>query len=397
MSIPFKINKYFILNTIGSGMFSTIYLSYNKSNFYALKIIEYKNGLKEIDKLKDINKDANKNNCIYYIEYFKWNDKLIIIYPYLFMSLDQILNKYYPKGMPENIVLKIYNDIKKSLLFIHSKNILHADIKPDNICVKLNVLSNNLNDDNLKIINRINKSKNKNNILQKIYNENFKKEDTDDEMVDDDINTDSDIDSSNEDDYELIFEYKGKSIKKNDTNQENDTDTNQDNNQIINQNSINNYDNIFLNSTYYLCDFGNSFKINNENYFLDYNTRYYRSPEIIFRCNHTLKSDYWAFGCSLCEILYNKILFNPLKIDNTTTDIIHLSLFISCFNDQNINNELLIQGRKYNYFFDGNNRLKTNKIITNFENKNMVYNNSEIMNNIIINLLQLNYENRRLI
>ena len=182
MSIPFKINKYFILNTIGSGMFSTIYLSYNKSKFYALKVIEYENGLKEIEKLKDINKDANKNNCIYYIEYFKWEDKLIIIYPYLFMSIDNILNKYYPNGMPENIVLKIYNDIKKSLLFIHSKNILHADIKPDNICVKLNVLSNNLNDDNLKIINRINKSKNKNNILQKIYNENFKKEDTDEVM-----------------------------------------------------------------------------------------------------------------------------------------------------------------------------------------------------------------------
>lgn len=395
MSIPFKINKYFILNTIGSGMFSTIYLSYNKSKFYALKIIEYENGLKEIEKLKDINKDANKNNCIYYIEYFKLDDKLIIIYPYLFMSLDNILNKYYPKGMPENIVLKIYNDIKKSLLFIHSKNILHADIKPDNICVKLNVLSNNLDDDNIKIINRINKSKNKNNILQQIYNENFKKEDIYEEMIDDDyINTDSDIDSSNEDDYELIFEYKGNSIKKNDIIQENDT--NQDNNQIINQNSINNYDNIFLNSTYYLCDFGNSFKINNENYFLDYNTRYYRSPEIILRCNHTLKSDYWALGCSLCEILYNKILFNPLKTD-TTTDIIHLSLFISCFSDQNINNNLLIQGRKYHYFFDNNYRLKTNKIITNFVNKNMVYNNSEIMNNIIINLLRLNYENRILI
>jgi len=394
MSIPFKINKYFILNKIGSGMFSTIYLSYNNKNkqFYALKVIEYNNGLKEIEKLQDINKDANKNNCIYYIEYFKWDDKLIIIYPYLFVSLDIILNKYYPNGMPENIVLKIYNDIKKSILFIHSKNILHADIKPDNICVKLNFFSTILKDENLNIINKVNKTKNKNSILQQIYNENFKKEDSDNEMSDDDINTDSDIDSSNEDDYELIFKYTNK--------KEVNTNNKQDNNQEINNyldNSTNNYDNIFLNSTYYLCDFGNSFKINNDNYFLDYNTRYYRSPEIILRCKHTLKSDYWAFGCSLCEILYNKILFNPLKLDDTTTDIIHLSLFISCFDNQNIHNELLIIGRKYNYFFDENKRLKINKLITNFDNKNMIYNNSEIMNNIIINLLQLNYNNRQLI
>lgn len=381
MSIPFKINKYFILNKIGSGMFSSIYLSYNNKNnqFYALKIIEYENGMKEIDKLQDINNNANKNNCIHYIEYFKWENKLIIIYPYLFMSLDRILNKYYPTGMPENIVLKIYNDIKKALIFIHSKNILHADIKPDNICVKLNNSLNILNDDNLNIINKVIKSKNKNNTLQKIYKENIISE-NDDEIIEDDINTDSDIDSSDENDYELIFEYKNKK---------------EDIIQI--EKSTDNYDNIFLNSTYYLCDFGNSFKINDEDYYLDYNTRYYRSPEIILRCNHTLKSDYWAFGCSLCEILYNKLLFNPLKLDDTTTDIIHLSLFISCFNNQNIHNELLINGRKYHYFFDENGRLKTNKIICNFENKKMIYNNSENLNNIIINLLQLNYENRKMI
>ena len=179
MTIPFKINKYFILNKIGSGMFSTIYLSYNNKNkqFYALKVIEYNNGLKEIEKLQDINKDANKNNCIYYIEYFKWDDKIIIIYPYLFVSLDIILDKYYPNGMPENIVLKIYNDIKKSILFIHSKNILHADIKPDNICVKLNFFSTILKDENLNIINKVNKTKNKNSILQQIYNEKIKKKD----------------------------------------------------------------------------------------------------------------------------------------------------------------------------------------------------------------------------
>lgn len=377
MGIPFEINKYFILNKIGSGMFSTIYLAYNKTNFYALKILEYENGLNEIEKLKDINEDANKNNCIYYIEYFKWDDKLIIVYPYLFMSLDNILNKYYPNGMPENVVLKIYNDIKKSLLFIHSKNILHADIKPDNICVKLNVLSYDLNDDNLKIINKVNNSKNKDNTLQQIYNKNINI-DSDDESIDD-INTDSDIDSSDENDYKLIFDYK--EITKNKQKNEQSTDLN----------------NIFLNSSYYLCDFGNSFKINNDNYYLDYNTRYYRSPEIILRCQHTLKSDYWAFGCSISELLYNKLLFNPIKTDNTTTDIIHLSLFISCFDKQDISNSLLIKGRKYNYFFDKNGRLKTNIIINSFKNKYMIYNNSEIINNIIINLLQLNYNERKLI
>lgn len=367
----FKIKKYYIIKQLGEGKFSKIYLSTNLKNFFALKIIDYDNGKKEIEHLDKINNTSN-NNCIYYIEYFKFEKYMIIIYPLMFLSLDKLLEFYYPNGMPEEIVLKIYFDISKALRYIHSKNIIHADIKPENICVQIELTINNihmLNTDILNIINSINNYKGNNKIkyIKSIHQDNII-EDSEDS---DEIYTDSDIDS--EDEYNMIYQYPD--------------------NMKINQIKNNyNYNDIFMKSTYYLCDFGNSFIQNNDNYYLDYNTRYYRAPEIILRCKHTIKSDYWALGCSLIELLHNKILFDPKRINKSTTDFMHLSLILSCFG-----NDFNKDGRKYNYFFDNNERLKINYIIEPFKNKNLL----EIKNNqlkiIIDKLLKINYYKRKLI
>ena len=376
-----KINNYYIIKKIASGGFSTLYLSYDLTNFYALKIIEYENGLKEINHMKNLNQQSRENNCLYYIDYFKYKNDLIIIYPYLFMSLDNILQTYFKNGLPEELVLKIYNDMKKSLNYIHSKNIIHADIKPDNICVKLNdkIDYSILNNENLNIIQQLNKIKNKKqkiNEINKLYNL-IKKENDNEEYYsdeDDDIMTDSDIDS--EDEIELIYEYS-------------ENNKQEINNSIeINKKIID----FFMNSTFYLCDFGNSFILDDKLYYLDYNTRYYRAPEIILRCNHTIKSDYWALGCTLCELLHNKILFEPIKLENETTDIMHLSLLLFLGNFDKLKN-----GRKYNYFFDENDRLKTNYIIKDFKNKFMLKCNNNNLQQIINSLLKINYNERILI
>ncbi|MFP4400597.1 MAG: serine/threonine-protein kinase [Candidatus Woesearchaeota archaeon] len=53
------------------------------------------------------------------------------------VSLKKILDSYHSKGktIPEKIALKIFKEIIKALKHAHEKNILHLDIKPDNIII----------------------------------------------------------------------------------------------------------------------------------------------------------------------------------------------------------------------------------------------------------------------
>lgn len=75
-----------------------------------------------------------------------------------------------------------------------------------------------------------------------------------------------------------------------------------------------------------LADFGNYIPID-KNLITDYGdvqTRYYRSPEIILRLGFNEKSDIWAFGCTIYEILTGKILLTSQKSSGITSDMKHL-------------------------------------------------------------------------
>lgn len=57
----------------------------------------------------------------------------------------------------------------------------------------------------------------------------------------------------------------------------------------------------------------------------DIQTRYYRSPEVLLGCGVTETTDVWSLGCMLYELLTGELLFNPAKGEDGR-DVEHLRL-----------------------------------------------------------------------
>ena len=110
----------------------------NENKIYALKVLETfgqelsKKVQREIDIMTKFRDDKNKNNknVIKMINYFMNGDNLIFVLPFFETSLD-ILLKNAP--FKQSFIKKLMYQILNGLSYIHSLNIIHRDIKPNNI------------------------------------------------------------------------------------------------------------------------------------------------------------------------------------------------------------------------------------------------------------------------
>ena len=141
-----RIKDITLLKFIGKGSFGTVYLSKKdgKSGYFATKQIErsmadkpgyYKYFENELRILKDLHhpnivhlEDVKKDDKYYYIVIEFVNGG----------SLTDCLKKYqmkYGKSFPEEIVQYLMRQIVDAIKFIHKRNIIHRDLKLDNIMV----------------------------------------------------------------------------------------------------------------------------------------------------------------------------------------------------------------------------------------------------------------------
>ncbi|CAJ0760598.1 22729_t:CDS:10, partial [Entrophospora sp. SA101] len=138
-------NRYHVHNNLGKGVFSSVVKAKDtKENIdVAIKIIRnnetmYRAGLKELNILKKI-MDADpdhKKHIIRLFRHFEHKGHLCLVFESLSMNLREVL-KRFGKDVGINIkAVRIYaQQLFLSLSLLKKCNILHADIKPDNILV----------------------------------------------------------------------------------------------------------------------------------------------------------------------------------------------------------------------------------------------------------------------
>lgn len=144
-----NINGYKCENFIGKGKFGTVYIGSKNDELFVLKFVQYTHFKKnELDVLKIVSKIC-KNYKPVYIDDFKLNDYIVIITKYLQNSID--LFDYIDRLHNENFIVQNnisdyviqYNIITiirmliEQLDCMHSNNIVHMDIKPENILLQL--------------------------------------------------------------------------------------------------------------------------------------------------------------------------------------------------------------------------------------------------------------------
>ena len=316
-------NRYIILHKIGLGGYASVWLSYyindpKKQYYYALKIQnpEYYSEAKiEVDTYLKIS-NIKSEYLINMIEHFKFKPlqskkyAICMVFELMACSLYQLIRRgKYKKGLPPEIVYNISLQIIEGVKDIHKKlKMIHTDIKPENILIKGY-------EKNIKnIINEIDKYN-----LSNMYKE----------MLDNEKNI-----------FSLSLKKKNniKKLKQIVKNKMKDKiisimEEIKQNPDSDNESEKELEDEDLSNIKVVISDFGSIRDLNDYNKKEEIQTRYYRAPEIVLKCNFDERCDIWSLGCSIYEILTGDILFNPEKDGSYSRDFHHIYWFYEICGD----------------------------------------------------------------
>jgi len=304
-------NDYLILYKLGSGAFSTVWLAYqlSKDEFFAIKIQNpdcYDEGILEKNCLEVIS-SFNTNTLIKMYDSFeieKDDQKYICIVLELAIDSAYYLLKKYRKinssGIPPIIMRKLHNDISEGLSYLHANDLLHTDIKPENILVcgkdkRISVIKQKLVDIKFKEV-------------CETQLENFKKKF--------DFKKKNAKDKYRKGKRKILLEIVSELAK------------------ILNIDEI--YDDLkyleytneeLLECTFKLADLGtvhSMITMREENRFPCIQTRYYRAPEVVIRVPYDNNVDYWSMATMYYELTEGSVMFNPHHTKELTTDKVHV-------------------------------------------------------------------------
>lgn len=294
-------NRYVIIKKLGKGSYATVWLAYDviDNKMFAIKIQNPDDFEEGEDEIKLFNK-LKSTKCKYFntlrenFIHKDGEDEYICMVSDLYAGSLYDISKQgvYYDGYPYEFVKETIFQLMMAIDVLHNKlKILHTDIKPDNILIvglntKLIQLIKDIRDFGFnsrlkKNKQRSRKKKSNKSPLKYTIRQLM-------ERLQPLIDNDSDSETS--------------SSSSDSTSSEEES-----------EDELNLIDEKFIkNPQIRLSDFGNCIDLNkltDE----EIQTRYYRAPEIILHCNYNEKSDIWAIGCTMYELLTGSILFDPDK------------------------------------------------------------------------------------
>jgi serine/threonine-protein kinase SRPK3 len=330
-------DRYRIAHKLGWGFFSTVWLvwDYRNKRFYAMKVqksdVNYRDAAyDEIRLLTQIMEadPANERCCTRLVDTFEHTGPngthVVMVFEVLGENLLKLIERYDCKGIPLPIVKAIARQTLIGLDHVHSINIIHTDIKPENVLLtqakhKMQSIMKRYTAPDLSyrppLLGRdpatMSKSqKRRYKAALRKQNKEGGKETTTKE--------DDKAGSSSDDQQHEGDEEKKKAlpayIQREPEHEEGDSDTDPE------------WD-IQRFQSCCLADFGNSCWTDRQ--FTDeVQTRQYRAPEVIVGTGYGTAIDIWSAACMFFELITGEFLFDPKASDEYPRDEDHLALII---------------------------------------------------------------------
>tara|TARA_Y100001980_G_C14543984_1_gene322942 strand:+ start:743 stop:2014 length:1272 start_codon:yes stop_codon:yes gene_type:complete len=131
--------RYKVEKHIGKGTFSNVYkcFDFKRSEHIAIKAIRndlkfINSGTKEISALQKL----RHNSICNFIKYFKYENHCFIVFELLEGNLYQYMKSTRFSPLKPTMVNKVAKQLIPVLVYIKSIDVIHADIKPENILIK---------------------------------------------------------------------------------------------------------------------------------------------------------------------------------------------------------------------------------------------------------------------
>ncbi|CDO66895.1 serine/threonine protein kinase [Plasmodium reichenowi] len=278
---------------------------------------------------ENTNNNLSNKNIIQLYDSFYYKEHLIIVTEYMQSDL---YNYFIRKGKLGTLgqLQILTKNLLEGLAYIHSKNLIHCDLKPENIMInmkknkknhekgkynKVNQNGDNIYNDTIEphILNssniNISNLEKKNIIAYPSFDQTFiENKDTQYDNNEKTSNVLYDIDKSYNNNVKNMIDNNlyCNNIKNIDNNNNNNNNNNFPHNNI-NIYNTKQFDKIKI------IDF-NSCIYESDKLEMYIQTRSYRSPEVLLQQNYDRKIDIWSLGCILFEFLTKKILFDYQNI-----------------------------------------------------------------------------------